>query len=154
MIDLFLLLIWLSLAAITFLLVYIGLFTAKWEKPDETTEETVQETKPKRTLWQWVVTVLLVVSGLLALGSFFLFQGFCFYSLILVSPIAGLILFVICLIRYIRVKRKQKRCPEEVSPEEVKFRKTCMIVFAVLFIVALAVVLCLLFLPSGDVAYM
>lgn len=156
MIDFFLLLIYLSFAAMIFLLVYVGLYAAKWEKPDETADETAEETvqKSKRTLGQWVVTVLLVVSGILALGSFFLLQGFSLYLLIFALPLATLILFAICLIRYIRVKRKQKRCPEEVSPEEVKFRKTCMIVYAVLLVVVLAVVFVLLSIPSGDVAYM
>ncbi len=159
MIDLFLLLIYLSFAAMIFLLVYGGLYFASWQdKPNETTDETADETpqeaKPKRTLGQWVVTVLLVVSGILAWGSFLLLHGFSLYLLIFALPLATFILFVIFLIRYIRVKRKQKRYPEEVSPEEVKFRKTCLIVFAALLAVALAVVLCILFIPSGDVAYM
>ena len=166
MIDFTLLWIWLSIAGITFLLVYIGLYAARWEKSDETVVETaekptdetavetVQETKPKRTPMQWVLRVLLFVLGIYAWLLLCVASFFFVLFLIIAGPLAVLILFMICLIRYIRIKRKQKRCPEEVSPEEVKFRKTCMIVYAVMLVVVLAVVFCLLFIPSCDIAYM
>ena len=158
MFDFTMLWVWSTIAALTFLLVYIGLYAARWKKPDNTADdtalETVQEAEPKRTPGHWARIVLLSVLGLYAWLLLCLVSFFFFIFLIIAAPLAALILFVICLIRYIRIRRKQKRCPEEVDPAEVKFHRTCAIVFAALFAVILGVVLCLLFIPSGDVAFM
>jgi len=119
---------------------------SKWQIAGK---ESPEEKKP-RTIRQWVVDGLMVAAGILAMCM----QLESIFTAMFTVPIAAIILFFVCLIRYNRAKRTQQQSPEEISAEEVRFRKRCLILFSVLLGVALAVGIGFMILFSMALAHM
>lgn len=80
--------------------------------------------------------------------------GFLLSILFLSIPVIVILFFVFSLVCYISANRKNKKQPGSVRPEEIKWRKTLLIVASVVMAVFLAVVIGLIALLATAVAFM
>lgn len=77
-----------------------------------------------------------------------------FELLFYAMPMVVILFFVFSLVCFISAKRKNKKQPGSVRPEEIKWRKTLLIVASVVMAVFLAVVIGLIALLATAVAFM
>lgn len=75
-------------------------------------------------------------------------------TLFLAIPLMTLIFFVVSLCEYLSARKREKREPGSVSPEEMKRRKTMLIVSSVIAGVLLAIVVGFVGLLYMAVAFM
>lgn len=83
-----------------------------------------------------------------------MFVSLVFDLLFFAIPTALLVFFGISLYRYLSAKSKNKRLPGTFSPEEVKYRRTALILSSVMAGILLAVVIAFVILLSMAIAYM
>lgn len=83
-----------------------------------------------------------------------MFVAFLFVLLFFGIPSALIVLFGVSLYRYLSAKRKNRQVPGTFSPEEIKRRKTVLVVLSVMTGILLVVVIAFTVLLSMAIAYM
>lgn len=136
----------LDLVGLIFMIVCLALRLTSNRKSCETT----QETKAERTRGQRLVNRLLLIAGVFSL----IFLLHSVILLIVALPVSAAIVFAILLIRYIRARKKQKECPEEISVEELRYQKKLLIIFPVVFVVAMAALVGIIVLLLNSISFM
>lgn len=69
-------------------------------------------------------------------------------------PLIAFIFFIVSLVRFCMAKHRTKMQPDSISTEEVKNRKTTLIVSSIILAVLLAVIIGFVVLLVGAIAYM
>lgn len=136
----------LDLVGLIFMIVCLALRLTSNRKSCETT----QQAKAERTRGQRIVDRLLLFAGVLSLLC--LLQSI--ILLIIALPVSAVIVFSVVLIRYIRARKKQKECPEEISVEELKLQKKLLIIFPAVVVVAMVALIGIIFLLLNAIPFM
>ncbi len=136
----------LDFVGITFMIVCLALHIASNRKSNETT----QETKAERTRGQRLVNRLLLIAGIFSL----IFLLHSIILLIIALPVSAVIVFAILLTRYIRARKKQKNCPEEITVEELKYQKKLLLIFPAVLVVAMVALIGIIVLLLNAIPFM